>query len=77
MDFGATLVTETDYKSILTMHSQKHFGGVPTYEEVRVDGPPHGRTFTLSVHHVNGERLGQTVAALTRCERTSPLPQTA
>ena len=58
VDFGATLVTETDYKSILTMHSQRHFGGVPTYEEVRVDGPPHGRTFTLSVHHVNGERLG-------------------
>ena len=58
VDFAEMLATETNFKDLLTKHFQRHFQTEPTYQDERAEGPRHLRTFTLSVHHVNGEHLG-------------------
>lgn len=58
VDFSALLANESNYKDILLKHFQKKFKGSPSYKEVATEGPPHKRTFTMSVHHINGVQLG-------------------
>ena len=47
-DFSKTI--DEDYKSILQIISQKQFGSVPKYEVNKEVGPPHDRTFHVSVY---------------------------
>ena len=58
VDFSELLAHESNYKDILMKHFQKKFKGAPSYREVSVEGPPHCRTFTIAVHHLDGAQLG-------------------
>jgi ribonuclease-3 len=58
IDFSELVITEDNYKDILLKHFQKTYKASPEYKEILVEGPPHQRTFTISVHHINGTELG-------------------
>lgn len=59
IDFDELILNETNYKDILLKYFQKKYKGTPIYKEVSVEGPPHKRTFKISVHHIiDDEFLG-------------------
>ena len=58
LDFSDLLTQESNYKETLLKYFQKEFKDNPVYKEISVEGPPHKRKFTISVHHVDGKRLG-------------------
>ncbi len=47
----------TDYKTALQENLQARFGRLPEYQLVKVDGPDHGRIFTIQVSF-DGRELG-------------------
>ncbi len=49
--------TETDPKSMLQERTQAEGGGLPHYEIVGAEGPPHDRTFSAVVR-IEGDELG-------------------
>lgn len=59
IDFSDLLLNDTNFKDLLLKHFQKMYKTTPLYKEVAVEGPPHERRFTVSVHHVDGSELGQ------------------
>ena len=47
----------TDYKTALQENLQARFGRLPEYQLIKVDGPDHGRVFTIQVNF-EGRELG-------------------
>lgn len=66
VDFSSLVVTENNYKDILLKHFQKTYKSSPIFREVSLNGPPHRRIFTISVHHITGEELGRGSGATKR-----------
>ena len=54
------MFTDKDYKSILQVLSQKHFGVVPRYITSKETGPPHNKKFYISVF-IEGKKLASSI----------------
>lgn len=57
LDHAANIRYGTDYKTALQERLQARYGQLPEYELLRVDGPDHGRVFTIKVSF-DGQELG-------------------
>jgi ribonuclease-3 len=49
INFSKLIAEDTNYKDQLLRYFQSQFHQPPRYKEVRVDGPPHDRVFTMGV----------------------------
>jgi ribonuclease-3 len=54
INFSKLIAEDTNYKNQLLQYFQGHFHQPPKYKEVKVDGPPHDRTFTMGVLDIHG-----------------------
>ncbi len=57
LENSANIRYGTDYKTALQENLQARFGRLPEYQLTRVDGPDHGRVFTIQVSF-DGRELG-------------------
>ncbi len=57
LEHSANIRYGTDYKTALQENLQARFGQLPEYELIKVDGPDHGRIFTIKVSF-GGRELG-------------------
>jgi len=62
IDFEELVTTEENYKEILLQYYQREFKITPKYLELKVEGPPHKRIFTMGVLDKNGNIVGRGVA---------------
>jgi len=57
LEESANIRYGTDYKTALQENLQARFGRLPEYQLIKVDGPDHGRVFTIQVSF-DGRELG-------------------
>ncbi|WP_020675807.1 ribonuclease III [Geopsychrobacter electrodiphilus] len=57
LERSANLRYGTDYKTALQENLQARFGRLPEYQLIQIDGPDHGRVFTIQVSF-DGRELG-------------------
>lgn len=57
LENSANIRYGTDYKTALQENLQARFGRLPEYQLTKVDGPDHGRVFTIQVNF-DGRELG-------------------
>lgn len=62
VDFETLVTTEENYKELLLQYFQKEFKITPKYMELKIEGPPHKRIFTMGVLSKNGDIIGRGVA---------------
>ena len=62
IDFEELVMTEENHKEILLQYYQREFKITPKYLELKVEGPPHQRIFTMGVLDKNGDIVGRGVA---------------
>ena len=62
IDFEELVMTQENYKELLLQYYQREFKLTPKYLELKVDGPPHNRIFTMGVLDKNGNIVGRGVA---------------
>lgn len=58
IDFTSLIKNDYNYKDILLRFYQQKFSITPKYIEIKVEGPPHQRIFTMSVLDNNNEIVG-------------------
>jgi dsRNA-specific ribonuclease len=49
INFSKLIAEDTNFKDQLLRYFQAQYHQPPRYKEVKVDGPPHDRTFTMGV----------------------------
>jgi ribonuclease-3 len=54
INFSKLIAEDTNFKDQLLRHFQSQFHQPPRYKEVKVDGPPHDRVFTMGVLDPSG-----------------------
>jgi len=62
IDFEELVLTQENYKEVLLQYYQREFKLTPKYLELKVDGPPHNRIFTMGVLDKLGNIIGRGVA---------------
>lgn len=62
INFSKLIAEDTNYKNQLLQYFQAHFHQPPKYKEVKVDGPPHDRTFTMGVLDIHGNVVATSTA---------------
>ena len=62
VDFEKLVTTEENYKELLLQYFQKEFKITPKYLELKIEGPPHKRIFTMGVLSKFGDIIGRGVA---------------
>lgn len=62
IDWEDLVMTEENYKEVLLQYYQKEFKITPQYTELKIEGPPHKRIFTMGVLSKTGEIVGRGVA---------------
>jgi ribonuclease-3 len=62
INFSKLIAEDTNYKDQLLRYFQAHFHQPPRYKEVKVDGPPHDRTFTMGVLDPHGNVVASSTA---------------
>jgi len=62
VDFEKLVTTEENYKELLLQYFQKEFKVTPKYLELKIEGPPHKRIFTMGVLSKFGDIIGRGVA---------------
>ena len=53
---------DENYKELLLQYYQKEFKITPKYLELKIEGPPHKRIFTMGVLSKTGDIIGRGVA---------------
>jgi ribonuclease III len=62
IDFEELILNENNYKELLLQYYQKEFKITPNYLELKIEGPPHNRVFTMGVLDKFGNIVGRGVA---------------
>jgi ribonuclease-3 len=62
INFSKLIAEDTNFKNQLLQYFQGHFHQPPKYKEVKVEGPPHDRTFTMGVLDINGKVIATSTA---------------
>ena len=62
VDFESLVMKQENYKEQLLQYYQKEFKITPKYLELKIEGPPHKRIFTMGVLDKYGEIVGRGVA---------------
>jgi len=62
INFSKLIAEDNNFKNQLLQYFQAHFHQPPRYKEVKVDGPPHDRTFTMGVLDINGNVVSTSTA---------------
>jgi len=62
INFSKLIAEDNNFKNQLLQYFQAHFHQPPRYKEVKVDGPPHDRTFTMGVLDINGNVISTSTA---------------
>ena len=62
IDFEELVLNEENYKELLLQYYQKEFKITPNYLELKIEGPPHNRIFTMGVLDKLGNIIGRGVA---------------
>jgi ribonuclease-3 len=62
INFSKLIAEDTNYKDQLLRYFQAQFHQPPRYKEVRVEGPPHDRTFTMGVLDPQGSVVATSTA---------------
>ena len=62
INFSKLIAEDTNYKDQLLRYFQAQFHQPPRYKEVRVEGPPHDRTFTMGVLDPHGAVVATSTA---------------
>ena len=62
INFSKLIAEDTNFKDQLLRYFQAQFHQPPRYKEVKVDGPPHDRTFTMGVLDPHGHIVATSVA---------------
>jgi ribonuclease-3 len=62
INFSKLIAEDTNYKDQLLRYFQAKFHQPPKYKEVKVDGPPHDRTFTMGVLDPQGHVIATSTA---------------
>jgi len=62
VDFETLVTTEENYKELLLQYYQKEFKITPKYLELKIEGPPHKRIFTMGVLSKSGDIVSRGVA---------------
>ena len=59
IDFTELVLNDTNFKDQLLRYFQQTYQKTPKYKELLVEGPPHDRTFTMSVLDNNDEIIAE------------------
>lgn len=62
VNFSKMIAEDKNYKDQLLRYFQAQFHQPPRYKEVKVDGPPHDRTFTMGVLDPTGKVVATSTA---------------
>jgi len=62
VDFVELITNNRNYKDQLLRWFQSEYKMPPRYKEVRVEGPPHDRVFTMGVLDINGSIVAEATA---------------
>jgi ribonuclease-3 len=62
INFSKLIAEDTNFKDQLLRYFQAQFHQPPRYKEVRVEGPPHDRIFTMGVLDPNGKVVATSTA---------------
>jgi ribonuclease-3 len=62
VNFSKMIAEDKNYKDQLLRYFQAQYHQPPRYKEVKVDGPPHDRTFTMGVLDPNGKVIATSTA---------------
>jgi ribonuclease III len=62
INFSKLIAEDTNFKDQLLRYFQSKFHEPPRYKEVKVDGPPHDRIFTMGVLDPNGRVVATSTA---------------
>ena len=62
INFSKLIAEDNNFKNQLLQYFQAHFHQPPRYKEVKVDGPPHDRTFTMGVLDIHGNVISTSTA---------------
>ena len=62
INFSKLIAEDTNYKDQLLRHFQATYHQPPRYKEVKVEGPPHDRTFTMGVLDPQGHVIATSTA---------------
>ncbi len=62
INFSKLIAEDTNFKDQLLRYFQSQFHQPPRYKEVKVDGPPHDRVFTMGVLDPNGRVVATSTA---------------
>ena len=62
VDFDLLIREDNNYKDQLLRWYQSEYHQPPRYKEVRVEGPPHDRTFTMGVLDIHGNLVAEATA---------------
>ena len=62
INFSKLIAEDTNFKDQLLRYFQAQFHQPPRYKEVKVDGPPHDRVFTMGVLDPNGKVVATSTA---------------
>lgn len=58
VDFMQLIKNDNNYKDILLRYYQHNYHITPKYVEVKIEGPPHQRIFTMGVVDINNKIIG-------------------
>jgi len=62
INFSKLIAEDTNFKDQLLRYFQAQFHQPPRYKEVKVEGPPHDRVFTMGVLDPNGKVIATSTA---------------
>ena len=62
INFSKLIAEDTNFKDQLLRYFQAHFHQPPKYKEVKVEGPPHDRIFTMGVLDTTGKVVATSTA---------------
>jgi len=62
INFSKLIAEDTNFKDQLLLYFQATFHQPPKYKEVKVEGPPHDRVFTMGVLDPNGKVVATSTA---------------
>jgi len=62
INFSKLIAEDTNYKDQLLRYFQSQYHQPPRYKEVKVEGPPHDRTFTMGVLDPQGNVIATSTA---------------
>jgi len=62
INFSRLIAEDNNFKNQLLQYFQSHFHQPPKYKEVKVEGPPHDRVFTMGVLDIHGNIIATSTA---------------